>query len=262
MDAATRQAVLNTENEILDFVFDTDRDSPENFTDDDISDLELDQTEGWNGLPLDDSEIAARNLFGDHPDGFDRPLELQEQQDRDEAMLASNQQLIDQLARAQAERDTAILEERKRAMVGDVVTYPEKVIDYALAQDQELGRLRQEVDMHRVNNSLQYAHHQHGDEFERAYSELTSLPKTDANKALVQEIWNDPNPGNALMEWHGDKRSAGRSRRSGLNLPSLNSRTPAVSRSRGNEDRSGWSDSTTSWGGFDEEEDIFRSATR
>jgi hypothetical protein len=262
MDYATRQAVHNTENEIMDFVFDTDRDSPENFTDDDVEDLELDQIEGWNGLPLDDSEIAARNLFGDHEEGFDRPLQMAEEQDRHEAMMASNQQLLDQLAQAQTVRDQEVYEQRKAAVIPQLLEQPERVVDWAVARDQELTQLRQQVDESRVNNSLQYAHHQHGEQFERAYGELTSLPKTDANKALVQEIWNDPNPGDALMQWHGDKRSSGRSRRSGLDLPSLNSRTAAATRSRGSEDRSGWSDNTTSWGGLDEEEDIFRHASR
>lgn len=54
-----------------------------------------------------------------------------------------------------------------------------------------------------VEGSFADAHETHKEGFERAYQAISSLDRMDPGaRATVQKIWNDPNPGRALMRWH------------------------------------------------------------
>lgn len=55
-----------------------------------------------------------------------------------------------------------------------------------------------------VEGSMAAAASQHGDKFEAAYKAITALnPRDPTDRATVQQIWNAPNPGAALMSWYG-----------------------------------------------------------
>jgi hypothetical protein len=59
-----------------------------------------------------------------------------------------------------------------------------------------------------VEGSLAAAADTHGGKFETAYKSLTSLnPQDPAARAVVQRIWNSPNPGSALMRWHQEQET-------------------------------------------------------
>jgi hypothetical protein len=253
-----RDLVHDTENEIMDFVFDQDRDDPSVFNDDDVDELDLDSTEGWDGLPLGDDEIMAGSTSENN---FDRPITLRDEQDRQEAILRSNQELLEQMGKASAESDRQRWEQQKTDWELDVVTNPRQTLDVLLQAQQQNQELKNAV----INSSMERAHERHGEDFQRAFQELTSMA-TDhpAARQIVTAITNNPDPGAALMNWHANGGAGSlRGARAGTRLPSLNSQT-AGSRSWGtSDDRSGgWSDRTSNWGGQDEESGIFNSVFR
>jgi hypothetical protein len=58
-----------------------------------------------------------------------------------------------------------------------------------------------------VNASLADAHESNGEEFVAAYKALTALPPSDPiARATVQRIYDSPNPGKAIMRWHGEQK--------------------------------------------------------
>jgi hypothetical protein len=64
------------------------------------------------------------------------------------------------------------------------------------------GQVAQQMQERFLNMSLASTHAEHGDEFEYAYQQLTSLDPTDPrNRAVVNQITQAPNPGQALMRW-------------------------------------------------------------
>lgn len=72
----------------------------------------------------------------------------------------------------------------------------------AWAADRE-AQLEQRVVARYVESSLVRAQKAHGEEFSAAYKAATSLNTGDPQaRALIQSIYNSPDPGEALMEWH------------------------------------------------------------
>ena len=75
---------------------------------------------------------------------------------------------------------------------------------WAANQRAEIAR---EFTAKHVNAALSEAHEEHGDEFVAAYRALTSQnPQDPVARAAVQRIWDAPNPGKALMRWHGEQQ--------------------------------------------------------
>lgn len=67
----------------------------------------------------------------------------------------------------------------------------------------ERARIMNEVSARLVNASLANAAKKHGEKFQEAFKAATSLnPQDPANQAVVQRIYNAPDPGDELMEWH------------------------------------------------------------
>jgi len=265
-----RAAVRETEDEILRYAF-AEPDPDEGFTEDDIEDLGLSKMEGWDGQPLDDLETAAVNLFG-HEDEegnpMDRPIAYQEEQDRHEAILKSNQDLIGHMARQQTEREAVAFEARKRDVEMNVLSDPTGAVNHLEQRERQIMHLNSPEGQQEnfVNYALNRAAQEHGRDFQEAFEALTSLDKRDpAHRELVQSIYDSRDPGESLMSWHqagGDIRP---SRRSGMSIPSLNSQSRASSRTS-SRSSGGFSDDAWSahGGGFSdsEESNIFRSATR
>jgi hypothetical protein len=54
----------------------------------------------------------------------------------------------------------------------------------------------------RKEASLETAHLRHGDAFDQAYQDVTSLDQNNqVNRTIVGQIWGSNNPGEALMTW-------------------------------------------------------------
>jgi hypothetical protein len=76
----------------------------------------------------------------------------------------------------------------------------------AWAANQRADIVREFTARH-VNAALSEAHEEHGEEFVAAYRALTSQnPQDPVARAAVQRIWDAPNPGKALMRWHGEQQ--------------------------------------------------------
>jgi hypothetical protein len=223
--------------------------------------------EGWDGA-LSDEEIAHRNIYGDHNGETvtDRPLELAEelsykhiadQKDAELAQLREHIAQLETLADPGAQQRAA---QAREDMIANMIANPEQTLAY-------IGELQQRVQQqgeNRVNASMTAAHREHGRDFEAAYRDLTSLdPQSPLARATVQEIINSPDPGRALLQWHGGSRSGGRmppfmagSRGRGVNPPSLNTAT------RGGRSREpDLADMDGGWGNEAIEDDIMRYAT-
>jgi hypothetical protein len=69
------------------------------------------------------------------------------------------------------------------------------------------AQITHELTSRHVNAALAEAHEEHGDEFVAAYKTLTSLnPGDPMARAVVQRIWDAPNPGKSLMRWYGEQK--------------------------------------------------------
>jgi hypothetical protein len=269
---AIRDAIVDTEDEIFRFANDLpeEEDDP-NPTDIELDELGLEEVEGADGLPLSFEEIAHRNLYGDDENNFDRPLQMADEEARHEERMAIERQMLNQMARGQAEQDAARFEQRKQAIIPEVLAQPERMVDHALALERQVESQRATY----VNLSLERGHEQYGEDFER-YQKLTSLDSDNpTHRSLVQSIYLADDPTAALMNWHEhgiDARgnmSGGHRARPGVRLPSLNSQTAASTRGGSRSSRSSGGFPDSAWeahgGGFDgdgDEAEIFGAVWR
>lgn len=69
-------------------------------------------------------------------------------------------------------------------------------------RDEFQASLREE----RLNNNLAIAHVKHGEKFEKAYAALIEQGKA-GNRQIVNQITNQPNPGEALVKWFADQET-------------------------------------------------------
>jgi hypothetical protein len=68
--------------------------------------------------------------------------------------------------------------------------------------------MRTKRESQKVNESFYEAHLRHGREFEVAYRDLVALDPHDRRaRALVLRIWNNRDPGKALMSWYKRRRA-------------------------------------------------------
>lgn len=88
--------------------------------------------------------------------------------------------------------------------VPDIFEDPEAYLDHInKGFDARINPVLQRLDNQRVENSMAIAHAVHKDVFEKAYAALTALdPKNQDNAQIVGRIWNSPNPGQAVIDWH------------------------------------------------------------
>jgi hypothetical protein len=265
----TKELVANSDAEIFADAFDMDVRELPNYQED-ADDDDFGSPEGWDGEPLGDDELVEQAAHG-HPDnGFDRPLQLAEDQrhgqeiaGRDELISEYERQIADLRMRADPGRQQRLAQQREEIMHG-IIANPEE----ALRAMGDLHSQNAALIASRVEASMGAAHREHGPEFERAYQNLTSMdPGNQAARNLVQSIYNDRDPGRALMDWHGvsgghTPRAMGPGTLRGVSLPSLNSATGGGSPTRSSRFSSsghmdGWGDEDMNAG---DERDIFRSA--
>jgi hypothetical protein len=249
------EGVLNTEIEILADALDQEPEEFENYVGDEDDGTDLEQTEGWDGKPLGDEEQWETNIEGHLDTGFDRPIALREGQayedalrQRDEQIAVLRQQNTAQAMALDPGYQQRAYQAREDAIMG-VITNPEQ----ALAERAAMANRIHQLESDRVNASLRAAHEERGQDFSRAYQQMTSMdPSHPAARTLVQTIWNSPDPGRALMEIY-DKtggepmpRAVGGQYQAGLSPPSLNSQSRgyggSASRSYGRpqRDSGGW----------------------
>jgi hypothetical protein len=225
---SVKEMVADSEREI--FEYGADGGGDDLMTDDDVDDLQLAQTDGWDGAPLDDAEQMASAALGD-PNNFDRPIALHNEQEATQELIRLDRAILAESQRIQNEKRAveyqAQAEERGLNLLGehDGLTNAITRMDQ---QEQQINQLHEA----RLNDHLIVTAERYGDRFHTAYQYLTSLPVTQTSKALVRDIIESANPGEAMIDFY---ESGGAHHSSGGNVmpPSLNSLQPAMGRSSG-----------------------------
>jgi hypothetical protein len=218
-DLALRLAIEDTEREIFDEAVGNVR-----TFDDDTMDR-LSAQEGWDGNPVDDGELLreATGEIGVGTAGLVPTAEAEE-------LAAENAALREQLAALQPAPEPADIfsdpdgwqEQLLRKAGGDLPidfgaptpNKPDPFADpagYERWMVAEIGR-RSEITQHhaqRFESSMQNAHRIHGEDFERAYNDFTSMdPRDPQARRAVQQIFAAADPGSALLQLHGALRGA------------------------------------------------------
>lgn len=86
----------------------------------------------------------------------------------------------------------------------DLFEDPKGFVDYLQKGFQsELSKRDAQLSNQRVETSMAIAHAFHKDTFEKAFDSINKLnPQNPEDRAAVQRIYNSPNPGEALVNWH------------------------------------------------------------
>jgi hypothetical protein len=199
------EAMKETEDEILASAFDM---TPEELRGEPESDLDpedtLGMTEGWDGDPLPDDELAATNLYGTGQNNFDRPLELEREQvweerhQRDQQNIAALQQQVGQQAlREDPVRQQQLREQQEQAELL-TMSNPRDALQYMATLQQQ----NQQLITDRGNYTMERAYQKHGDEWMERYNALKS--GVEEGNPLYLNIRNyvmsQPDAGEALME--------------------------------------------------------------
>lgn len=113
---------------------------------------------------------------------------------------------IDNLKRAPRTEPKAV-EPPKVEAVPDIFEDPKGFAEYMQKGFQtELAKRDVQLDRQRVETSMAIAHSVHKDAFSEAFTAINRLDRHNPDdRALVQKIYESPNPGEALVGWH--KRS-------------------------------------------------------
>jgi hypothetical protein len=196
---AIAEAVRDTEAEIFNDAAGVETDDASN----DPSDRDLEMPEGFDGTPLSEADLIATTSRGHDLPGFDRPAtyaaeteEFQKNRERAERAERDNAALIQHYDPQLRERAEQRREFAKSQLIDEAVTNPDRLLDNMAAMNNH----RQALDSQRVEGSLAAAHKAYGKDFETAYSQLVNQPQGDPLvRAVVQRIWNAPDPGHMLM---------------------------------------------------------------
>ena len=156
----------------------------------------------------DESDAAASEEDGERPEptqsedrGRIPSSRLREETERRRAIEQERDTLRAQLAAFQVQQQQRQQPQQEQPAKPDIWSDPEAWA----AHQREI--IAQEFTARHVNAALAEAHEAHGEEFVAAYKALTSLPPGDpVARATVQRIWEAPNPGKALMRWHGEQQ--------------------------------------------------------
>jgi hypothetical protein len=177
---------------------------------------DLSQVEGFDGNDLPIEEIAHRNIYGDTPTNFDRPIEMQDQlalkQENDalraqlDAVSGAYNQYV---AAPQQEAQRAQYREQVRQHLSDRYgmfdSYDDAKLDQFIndhaAATQHAGALQ----VNRIEASMSHAHAKYGRDFEDAYHDLTSMdPNNPLARHIVHHVVGSADPGEKLLELHGN----------------------------------------------------------
>lgn len=110
---------------------------------------------------------------------------------------------IDNLKRAPRTEPKAV-EPPKAEVVPDIFEDPKGFADHITRGFQtELAKRDAKLENARVENSMAIAHGLHKETFEKAFDAINKLdPRNPDDRSAVQRIYNSPNPGDALVNWH------------------------------------------------------------
>jgi hypothetical protein len=219
------EAIQQTEQEIFDDAL--GRAPDENDGDDSLERMDDDDVPTGDEEPEDDAE-------GDEPDeseegegeGEGEGEQEQDQRDareaeRSEGRVPSQRLRESNEARRLAEAERDAERQRLRALEAEIELLkrggaqqrqqPQQDEKLDIFADPE-GRLKAERDSIRqdirkdwVESSLADAADEHGEQFQTAYQSLIRAGQS-GDRQTVQQIWDSPNPGRALMRWH-DRQS-------------------------------------------------------
>lgn len=94
--------------------------------------------------------------------------------------------------------------EVEKPKIPDILEDPIGYAEYVSRQVEErVARTEKAANDRYLNASMDSARARHGETFDAAWKAVTSLnPAEPENKALVQRILAQPNPGDALVSWH------------------------------------------------------------
>lgn len=67
------------------------------------------------------------------------------------------------------------------------------------------GTFEQRMNQLRLENSLRFAHHAHGEKFNEAYNEFTNYVAQSRDQATYQRVMASHDPGEALVQWHKEQ---------------------------------------------------------
>jgi hypothetical protein len=247
--------------------------------DDDTGDNDLERTEGWDGSPLDDAEIAHRNIFGDGD--TDRPVETAERDELQvqlEASLERERQLDQMLGQALADpqrqaAERAVTREQLRENLQNqygLLSVDDAQLDRFAA---DLGGAQLQTQQLLVttaaNGSMTAAAQQYGDQFLRAHEALTNGPQPGQRgfeehaRAVQHIISGGTQAGERLMEWAYGPDGYDRAPPPFMAGSRSASRRSVAPRGEPEHDWSGYNDSDWMSGQRDPDEDaVFRYATR
>ena len=174
-------------------------------------DKSIEQIDGWDGKPLSDEEQLEANFRGRDNSGNDRPLQLAEETNEYETAVQKARALEAENAQLRTKYEPTIrgdAEARQERARQYLITAALENPDGVLGHMENLRTSRTELDMGRVDTSLRAAQEKYGPDFERIYNMLdTKRNPQHLNdpvvRAIVQRIWSQENPGEALMEWGG-----------------------------------------------------------
>jgi hypothetical protein len=271
---STSEMVRNTELEILADALDQEPEELEGYIDDEAQVDDLEEVSGWDDRPLGDEEQWETTINGhDNNNNFDRPLQLAQEMGYERALATMQQNMV------QLHTENNSLREQLNPNYQQNMRQQEDALIEAAYSDpvQFYHNVVHQQHQSHVNASLGEAHAEHGEDFERAFSALTSRNPADPRaRADVEKIYTAPNAGSALMRWwdnwNGDRetsRGGGHSRGSSYgHIPASWGGTPARSapRSQGAARRSASMpfEEHDDIGGYDPraEKEIWRDATR
>jgi hypothetical protein len=216
IDAAIREAERATEFEVLAEALGVETsDLPNAPSESFVDEAYHTDVEGWDGEPLDQREIAARNLYGD-PDGNgqDRPLQYEEDLNYLEQLQQANEHIAQLQAhnaelaqRADPQLQARLAAQREEQLV-QMIADPERAAQQIYQEGLAAGR--QASNINRNNASMAAAHRQYGADFERAYDALQRLdPNNPVAREFVRGVMADEDPGQAILQWHESYGSRG-----------------------------------------------------
>jgi hypothetical protein len=217
-------AIDETDREIADFAFSDDEpaDDDGDTTLEEMDDVPGDTEEGDDEPAEEDTEETGQGADeSDDPDEDD-PREQEDEatdpapQERERVPSSRlreeterRQAIENELANARA-RIAAYENEQRRQSQPERQEAPQRPDMFSDPEGwaaHQRAEIAQEMNARHVNAALNEAHEEHGEAFVAAYRALTSMnPHDPMARAIVQRVWDAPNPGRALMNWHKAER--------------------------------------------------------
>jgi hypothetical protein len=203
-------AVRDTANEIFAYAMGEDEDEAE--YNEQLVDAGS-QAEGWDGQSLGIEEIAARTIYGDHDNNFDRPLEMAEEiaggaliRQMQETIVAQNNYIDEHIDGPQRQAAHAAHRDQVRehlyARYG-LAAIDDAQLDRFITDTQGAAAQTERLQDARVNASMTAAHGRYGRDFEDAFNDITSMDTSHPfARSIVQHVVGSADPGEAVMNWH------------------------------------------------------------